>query len=378
MSLTRSQVDEAVDSTEVMIDSSCAGALGAGPAGAPGSDLAGGAMAPAITQQADSKAAREGQQRDRDMPRIVAGAANDPVRAHRIRVTGPLAALAAGAGLGGCAWLQTKERELALRPTPGVPANAATVMAWQPDDQVFTVPSAAAPGQRLAIWWLPQPDPHAATLLYLHGTLRSLYGNAPKIEALRRTGFAILAVDYRGWGDSSPIVPSEETIVADAWQAWGLLQRRQGDSRRRVIFGHSMGSAVAVILASQLRHGIDYGALALESAITRLPDVAAEAGFWGRIGASITTLRFDALSRIGAVDAPIWMLHGTADNTVPVVLGRRLRDAAPPGVHWTEVPGGPHSRLHSYAPEVYARHYRDLQASLAGAEPPAPPPQRTP
>lgn len=321
--------------------------------------------------------AREGRHVERCMPPIVAAGGNDPVAAHRIRVTGALAALAASAGLGGCAWLQTKERELALRPTPGVPANAATVMAWQPDDQVFTVPSATSPGQRLAVWWLPQPDPQAATLLYLHGTLRSLYGNAPKIEALRCTGFAILAVDYRGWGDSSPIVPAEETIVADAWQAWGLLQQRQRDPRRRVIFGHSMGSAVAVILASQLRHGIDYGALALESAITSLPDVAAEAGFWGRIGASITTLRFDAISRIGAVDAPIWMLHGDADNTVPIVLGRRLRDAAPPGVHWTEVPGGPHSRLHSYAPEVYAQHYRDLQASLPGAAPTSPPPPRT-
>lgn len=376
----RSQVDDAADWTEAIIDSSSAGALGAGTTVASDCAMADGAMAPAITQQADNKMAREGQCMERNMPRIVAAGGNDPVAAHRIRVTGPLAALAASAGLGGCAWLQTKERELALRPTPGVPANAATVMAWQPDDQVFTVPSATVPGQRLAIWWLPQPDPQAATLLYLHGTLRSLYGNAPKIEALRRTGFAILAVDYRGWGDSSPIVPAEETIVADAWQAWGLLKQRQRDPRRRVIFGHSMGSAVAVILASQLRHGIDYGALALESAITRLPDVAAEAGFWGRIGASITTLRFDAISRIGAVDAPIWMLHGDADNTVPIVLGRRLRDAAPPGVHWTEVPGGPHSRLHSYAPQVYAQHYRDLQASLPGADkpPPSPTPPRTP
>lgn len=276
-------------------------------------------------------------------------------------------ALVVVGGLGGCAWLQTKERQIALRPSAGAPANADTALAWRPGDLRFTQPALGAPDQALALWWLPQADPHAPTLLYLHGTLRTLYGNAPKIEALRQAGFAILAVDYRGWGDSAAIVPSETTIVADAWQAWAELKRRQPDPGKRVLFGHSMGSAVAVQLASRLRHDSDYGALALESAFTRLPDVAGEAGFWGRIGAAMTTLQFDSLVRINAVDAPIWMLHGDADQTVPVVLGRRLRDAARPGVHWVEVPGGSHSRLHQDAPAVYQQAFRDLQSALPNA-----------
>ena len=114
-----------------------------------------------------------------------------------------------------------------------------------------------------------------------------------------------------------------------------------------------MGGAVAVALASQLRHARDYGALILESSFTRMPDVAAQAGFWGRLAASITSLEFDALSRVGRIDAPLLMLHGSADNTVPVALGRRLRDAARPGVRWVEFPGGTHSRLHSEAPVSY-------------------------
>jgi pimeloyl-ACP methyl ester carboxylesterase len=84
-----------------------------------------------------------------------------------------------------------------------------------------------------------------------------------------------------------------------------------------------------------------------------MPDVAAEAGFWGRVAASVTTLEFDSLSRIGTIRAPLLMLHGTADKTVPVALGRRLRDAAPPGVTWVEVPGGSHSRLHEEAAALY-------------------------
>jgi uncharacterized protein len=166
-------------------------------------------------------------------------------------------------------------------------------------------------------------------------------------------------------------VPSEATIVADAWLAWAELVRRQPDAGKRVIFGHSMGGSIAVALASQLRHGADYGALVLESTFTRLPDVAAVAGFWGSIGAVVTTLDFDALAKIGNVDAPVLMLHGADDKTVPIELGRRLRDAARPGVRWIEVPGGSHSRLHSEAPGLYRQAMRDLIGEL-------PPPMSTP
>ncbi|MBP9911683.1 MAG: alpha/beta hydrolase, partial [Rubrivivax sp.] len=117
--------------------------------------------------------------------------------------------------------------------------------------------------------------------------------------------------------------------------------------------------------------------LVLESTFTRLPDVAAEAGFWGRVAAGVTTLEFDSLARIGRVDAPIVMLHGDADDTVPVQLGRRLRDAAPPGVRWVEFPGGRHSRLHSQNPDLYRHTMRQVIENLkpdTALQPATPPP----
>ncbi|MDO9071756.1 MAG: alpha/beta fold hydrolase [Rubrivivax sp.] len=292
-----------------------------------------------------------------------------------LRVLGLCAALS----LGGCAWLDVQQRQAALRPSPGRPAGfepgTATEQArFRPGDERWTVQvpvaragestAMATRTEALALWWLPQPDPAAPTLLYLHGTFRNLYQNLPKIDALRELGFAVLAVDYRGWGDSAAIVPSEASITADAAVAWAELVRRQPLPQRRVIFGHSMGGAVAVRLASGLRGGLVYGALVLESTFTRLPDVATAAGFWGRVAGGLTTLEFDSLSRIGRIDAPLLLLHGGADRTVPVELGRRLRDAAPPGVRWVEVPGGSHSRLHSDAPEAYRRAFTDLLQSL--------------
>jgi len=269
--------------------------------------------------------------------------------------------LCLGPLLGGCAWLSAKQSQLALRPTPGRPAGlAADSVLFRPGDVRWLAPvpsTGPARPDQLALWWLPHANPDAPTLLYLHGTFRNLYQNLSKIDALRDAGYSIVAVDYRGWGESTVVVPNEDTITADARLAWTEVQRRQPDPARRVIFGHSLGGAVAVRLASTLHAvragGSDYAALVLESTFTKLPDVATAAGFWGRIAAATTTLEFDSLSRIGHIDAPLLMLHGTADRTVPVELGRRLRDAAPAGVRWVEVPGGSHSRLHSDAPAVY-------------------------
>ena len=277
------------------------------------------------------------------------------------------------ASLGSCAWWSAKERELALRPSPGRPAAYADdAVGLRAGDQRFlqAVSGEGGGSQQLALWWLPHPDPAAPTLLYLHGTLRSLYGNLPKIEALRDAGFAILAVDYRGWGDSSFIIPSEASINADVRTAWAELIKRQPEAGKRVIFGHSMGGAVAVTLASSLHHGSDYGGLVLESTFTRLPDVAAEAGVLGKIGAAITRLEFDSLAKIGRVDAPILMLHGSTDMTVPAVLGRRLRDAAPQArTCWLEIEGGSHSRLHSQFPAQYQLALQSLLASIQAGAP---------
>lgn len=262
--------------------------------------------------------------------------------------------------LGGCAWWEVKERELVYRPTPGRPADFKGLRAG---DETFTI---SVPGlikgqiDTLQFWWLPSSEPNAPALLYLHGTFRSLYRNHPKIEALREAGFNVLAVDYRGWGESTPLVPSEATIVADANTAWTELERRQPDPRKRVIFGHSMGGGVAINLASRKHYLTDYGALIVESTFTNLPDVAAAVGFWGTIASWITRQKFDSLSKIGQVDAPILMLHGDQDKTVPVALGRKLRDAARPGVRWVEIPGGTHSYLHSEAPQIYQQAVKSV------------------
>ena len=267
----------------------------------------------------------------------------------------------------GCAWLDARQRQIIYRPTTGMPADFKGLRAG--DERYFLpVPQATPPAapamsdadrpQRIEVWWLPHADPQAPTLLYLHGTFRNLFENIHKINALRAAGFAVLAVDYRGWGLSTPITPSERSIVQDADLAWAELKRRAPIAHQRVIYGHSMGSGVAVDLASRLQGRVDYGGLILESAFTSFTEVASEASFLARVLVSLNDERFASIDKIGRVNAPLLMLHGDLDNTIPLVLGKRLFDAAHPPKQWVVIEGGHHSDLQEVGEVAY-------QAALA-------------
>ncbi len=260
----------------------------------------------------------------------------------------------------GCAWLDTKQRNIIYRPTPGVPADFAGLRAG--DERFFVdvpaafaapvnapantpiAPSMAAP-QQIEMWWLPHTNSAAPTLLYYHGTFRNLYQNLPKIDALREAGFSILAVDYRGWGRSTRIVPSELTILQDANLAWAQLRLREPRASHRVLYGHSMGSGVAVDIASRLQAPADYAAVILESAFTSFPDIAKQASWLGGLAKVLNNERFASIDKISQVQAPLLMLHGTLDKTVPITLGEKLFAAARAPKQWQAIDGAAHSDL---------------------------------
>lgn len=271
---------------------------------------------------------------------------------------GLLLALLAGSG---CAWLDTKQRLLIYRPTAGMPADFAGLQSGD-TRYLVSLPDTNAP-QHLAIWWLPHARADAPALLYLHGTFRNLFGNRRKIESLRTAGFSVLAVDYRGWGESSALTPTEESILADAQVAWSELKKRQSNAKKRVIYGHSMGSAVAMDLASRLQSPADYGGLVLESAFTSFDDVAGSAGMLGSLLNLFFPDNFDSIGKIGKVQAPLLMLHGRADDTIPIELGERLFAAASPPKHWLTIENARHSDLDIANPTLYQTTLQSFAAS---------------
>ena len=272
-------------------------------------------------------------------------------------------------GLSGCAALDTWQRNKIYRPTAFQSADEKqALLQANPEVQLLQIPS-GTPGEWVDVLHLSSLSAQQGEIrvLYLHGTFRHAFRNIPKTGPMRRAGMTVWLPDYRGWGGSSPRLPDEQSIHEDAWAVWQALQAQSPAERkaRWVIYGHSMGSAVAVRLARRLQGQGVYCALVLESAFTSFADVGqAGAGWIGRALVALGSQRMDAAADISGVQGPVWFLHGSKDDTVPMALGRRLFDLAPEPKRFNEWPLG-HSNLHTDDTGSYDRVWRDIATSCA-------------
>ena len=219
----------------------------------------------------------------------------------------PLAAATASCGV-----LDSMERELVFRP---VVENWAGYSPEILREEEVWIP-VGSDGERLHAWWLAAPGA-VHTLLYFHGARVNLSGSAYRLRAFRNGGFNVLAIDYRGFGKSSPALPSEQSVYEDGEAAWRWLEARVPDPRRRILYGHSLGAAVAAEVA--LRGG-NAAALVLESSFTSIAELAAP-------GLPITQ-RLDVLEKLGRLELPVLIVHGAQDEVVPPEMARRLYEAA--------------------------------------------------
>jgi len=213
-----------------------------------------------------------------------------------------------------------------------------------------------AEGQQLHAWFLPSSDPGAPVMLYLHGARWNLTGSVTRIERLRRLGFCVLAVDYRGFGRSTNVSPTDENAYQDAEAAWDYLAK-VAPGRPRYIVGHSLGGAIAVELAR--RHPEAKG-LVLEATLTSVQDMVDQSA-WGFLPvALILTQKFDSLSKIGEVKMPVMIAHGTRDSTVPFQMGERLYEAAHAPKRFVKVEGAGHHNLNGAGFEAYRSAIAEL------------------
>jgi pimeloyl-ACP methyl ester carboxylesterase len=174
---------------------------------------------------------------------------------------------------------------------------------------------------------------------------------------MRDAGFVVYAPDYRGWGASSPGLPDEEGIHADAWTAW---QQVRGRHQRWVIYGHSMGGAVAAHLAARVGSSTEVCALVLESTFPSFERVAAQSV--GGLGVALTRMsrqRMNTAQAMQAVTVPVRVWHGSADRTVDVSLGRELFDAITAPKAWETWPLD-HSNVQDDPSGRYAQRWREL------------------
>ncbi len=268
-----------------------------------------------------------------------------------------IAALVA-ATLAGCATLDQQQRRLIFQPAKETWwAGAQAAEGMTPVWIAFTSREADEP-VRLHALWLANENPDAPVLLYLHGARWDVTGSAPRIRRMAALGYSVLAIDYRGFGKSSggDELPSEERAYEDARAAWDWIEREH-PAQRRYIFGHSLGSAIAVDLASQVG---DASGLIIEGSFTSIPDVFATQP-WGWLPLTgLITQRFDAASRIGKVRAPVLVVHGGADTLIRPELGRALYERAPSPKRFVLVEGGSHHNANAIGQAQYGEALHEL------------------
>jgi len=269
----------------------------------------------------------------------------------RSKIGRSIALVAALAIAGGCAYLSERQGELIFRPAKGV-WRGFSPERYAFDEHWITVGA----DQKLHAWWLKGDDPKAPVVLYLHGARWNLTGSVTRIDRWRSLGFAVLAVDYRGFGKSSDVAPTEAYAYEDAEAAWDYLAKI-APGRARYIVGHSLGGAIATELA---RRRPEAAGLVLEATFTSVQDMV-ELSPWGFLPVGlILTQEFDALAKIGDIRAPILITHGTSDRIVPVEMGEKLYAAARSPKRFLKVEGASHHNLSYVAFEEYRKALREL------------------
>lgn len=229
-------------------------------------------------------------------------------------------------------------------------------------------------GDEVHAWYLPADQKRAPTVLFFHGARRNLVGSLSRIKHWHSIGFNVLAIDYRGFGRSTTLIPSEKTAVADASLAIAELKRREPDAGRRFLYGYSLGGALAIAMAAE-HDGL--AGVVVESSFTSIGDLVRQSK-WGWVpGLSLlVTQSFDSADRIRKVNEPLLFIHGTLDSIVPHTMSDQLlADAVAVRTeykHVLKIEGGRHWGAISTGGETYDRAVRDFaqtatQAAVLGA-----------
>lgn len=246
----------------------------------------------------------------------------------------PLAAAAVLAGFYAviCAVLFFGQRELLYQPGQH---GAVQPAADGPPIQVTHITT--SDGERLVAWYLP-PQEGQPTILFFNGNAASLAGQEGRWRRIANAGVGFLAIGYRGY-EGSTGHPTEAGLALDARAAYDWLRQRT-EPNDIVIHGFSLGSGVAVRLASE----VPGRALVLEAPFTSTTDVAARAFPWVPVRLLMRD-RFHSDQRIGQVRMPILILHGDADSVIPYDLGQRLYQLAPEPKTFVQMHGSDHNTL---------------------------------
>lgn len=218
---------------------------------------------------------------------------------------------------------------------------------YQDTEDILKIPVTST--EQISAIHLPNPQ-SAYTLLYVHGNAEDLGDVRPMLERLHSWGFSVFSYDYRGYGTSNGR-PNEENAYQDADAAYTYLtQQLKIPPEQIILYGRSVGGGSATELAA--RHAV--AGLILESTFT--------SAF--RVVVPFPLLPFDKFSnldKLQKVDCPVLIMHGQADQTIPIQHGQTLYQAAPDPKMFLWVAEAGHDDLTWVAGERHQQALLDFQ-----------------
>jgi alpha-beta hydrolase superfamily lysophospholipase len=270
------------------------------------------------------------------------------------------AAIAVTALTVGYASLQSQQRKWIFQAAPSAAATPEALAATAQEEGMQSVwidHTSPSSGRliHLHALWARSEQADAPVMLFLHGARRDVGSSAFRIERMRELGFSVLAVDYRGFGNSTDELPSEVGVIEDAGAAWRWLGE-QHPGKPRYLYGHSLGGAIAVQLAARLADGPaadEPRGVILESTFTSIGDMFGTFK-WGWLPVSmLINQRFDSLATVPRIKAPLLIVHGSKDALVPLRFGQALFEKATAAKRFLLVEGGTHSNTSLLGADAY-------------------------
>ena len=206
-----------------------------------------------------------------------------------------------------------------------------------------------ADGEKVIVWHVPARPGHAV-VVYFPGNGDFLAGCVGRFRDVTSDGTGLVALSYRGYAGSSGR-PSEQGLLRDAAAAYTLTAARYS-ADRIVLWGFSLGSGLAVALAAVQ----PVGRLVLEAPFTSIADIAASLFRLVPVRWLLRD-RFRSDERIARVTAPLLIMHGARDATIPIDFGERLFAVAHEPKQFVRFPEGGHNDLDAYGATETARHF---------------------
>lgn len=219
----------------------------------------------------------------------------------------------------------------------------------------LSVPVTSSKVERIHGWWIEnQNSPETKVLLYFHGNALNITANLNAARGFNQAGFSVLLIDYRGYGLSEGRFPNEQRIYQDATAAWNyVIRERQVKPQNIFIYGHSLGGAVAIDLASK---NPEAAGLIVEATFSSIRDIVKyRKQFWMFPVDLMVTQRFESIVKVPKLKMPVLFIHGTNDSTIPASMSEKLYAATPEPKLLFLVPGADHNDIGASAPQKYQK-----------------------